>query len=275
MSTETFIPGGPETLAAATNPSGRDPAAVGLRRILSRRAAESIGATLHPHDLEQLLGNNKTTAAAACNELQLVKLERIVEEIREDAAGKQGLARQAVARAYEGGYQAGCAKGAAEARAEEEKECAKKIDSLQEQLNSFLMALEREKRAFFSSAENLLLALSFRMAKKILDAEPTLNDGAVLPVLKKALATVADRETLIVRVSPEDHTMVTGCLDFRATPGQRQAGITVEPDDRIKKGGCIIESTGGIIDATPGVQMSELEAIVQQAWDASIREVTK
>ncbi len=274
MSTETFIPGGPETLAGARLPSGRDPAAVGLRRILSRRAAESIGTTLHPHALEQLTANEKLITAAACKELELVRLERLVEELREESAGKQGLARQAVAQAYEGGYQAGCAKGAAEARAAVERECTDKIEGLQEQLTTFLTAFENEKRSFFSSFENLVLALSFRMAKKILNAEPTMNEGAVLPVLKKVLAAVTDRENLVVRISPEDHAVVAGSPDFRALPGERPAGITIEPDARVKRGGCIIESTGGIIDATPEVQMSELEVIVQQAWDASVRETT-
>jgi flagellar assembly protein FliH len=90
--------------------------------------------------------------------------------------------------------------------------------------------------------------------------------------LKKALGNITERENLVVRVAPADYAAVAEKAEFWAPLGERLKGITIEPDERIGKGGCIIESPGGIIDATPEVQMSELEAIVEKAWESSFND---
>jgi flagellar assembly protein FliH len=271
---ETLTPGVPEPAASGKRPSDKDPAAVGLRRILSRAAAESIGTALHLHAFESFSGGDERKIATARNEMQLIRLERLVEELREEMIGKAALARQAVARAFEGGYHAGRETGAAEANAAGEKNYAGKIASLQDRVSAVLNAVEAGKRSFLSSAEDLLLELSFRMAKKIIGAEPALNKGAVLPVLKRALANIAERENLVVRVAAEDYAAVSEQTDFWTPVGERLTGITVEPDERIGTGGCIIESANGIIDARPEVQMGELTDIVEKAWQASFQEAT-
>jgi len=49
--------------------------------------------------------------------------------------------------------------------------------------------------------------------------------------------------------------------------GERLSDITIEADTTITKGGCIIDSNAGVVDATLGVQFSEMNELIEKIWN--------
>ena len=128
--------------------------------------------------------------------------------------------------------------------------------------------MERSKKSIFANADTLLLAFCCEFAKKIIHNEVSVNPDIILPVLQKALSYIADRERLIIRVAKDDVETVSGRKDFWKPVGERLESIVIEPDERIEKGGCIVESNSGVADARLGVRFDELKDIVFKAWES-------
>jgi flagellar biosynthesis/type III secretory pathway protein FliH len=82
------------------------------------------------------------------------------------------------------------------------------------------------------------------------------------------MSYIADRERIIVRVSKDDLENVSRRKDFWMPVGERLESIIIEPDERIEKGGCIIESNSGVVDARLGVQFEELHDTVEKVWES-------
>ena len=241
-----------------------DPAVVGLRTILRRNSLNERYGSLKPHHLESF--------DAVALPVQPVKdsigLEIRIHELASELEAKVARAREAVARAWSEGFRAGREKGAAEAACEAEEQYRRQIETIQEQMAAFVNAIETGKRELFAGYEDLMLELCCRMVKKILGTEPAHRETVILPVLRKALAGVAERDRLVIRVSPADFETVSGNREFWAPVAERVKEIAIEPDERIERGGCIIESDNGIVDAQPSVQLDELSAIVERAWES-------
>lgn len=169
--------------------------------------------------------------------------------------------------AFSKGYQEGLQIGIEQGRASAAKECEKKIDEVQKRVASYLSTLEESKRSVFINAEHILTKFSCEIAKKIISSELTTRDDIILHVVKKALSYIGDREKLVLRVAAGDLETVSGRKDFWAPVSEQLKDIAIEPDGRIEKGGCIIESNSGVVDARLGVQFLELTNLVEKIWE--------
>ena len=101
---------------------------------------------------------------------------------------------------------------------------------------------------------------------KIITCEVSDRTDIVLAVLKRALDFIGHSEKMVVRVASEDLEQVSDRKDFWIPVGERLEYITIEADERIEKGGCIIESNSGVVDARLGVQFNELADLIEKTW---------
>ena len=244
----------------------KDPETVGLRRILRRQDQKAGQFPLHSPLLEEFgtPGGRKTLSE---DEEEVLKLEKRVRDLERSLKQQNDNARAAVQNAFVKGHQDGLQSGIEQGKAEVAKEFEKKIDEVQKRVASFLGAIEESKRNVFVNAEHVLTRLSCEVAKKIISTELTGRDDIILHVIKKALTYIGDREKLILRVATDDLEIVSGRKDFWAPVSERLKDIAIEPDEQIEKGGCIIESNSGVVDARLGVQFIELTDIIEKVWE--------
>jgi flagellar biosynthesis/type III secretory pathway protein FliH len=245
----------------------KDPATVGLRKIVSRKVAEAADFPMRVLQAEEFTVAGRQKKLLTEDESRLIELEREVARLKQEITQRTGIARQAVQKAYTQGFEHGSVKGRAAASAEESAIYQKKIAVVQERVSGYLNALDHEKRSLYGAADKTMLALCGQIVKKILGSEMVRQD-AVLSVLKKALTYIAERDKLVIRVAPLDIEAVSGNKDFWVPVTDRLKEITIEPDERIERGGCIIESVSGIVDARLGVQMQAMTELVEKAWNA-------
>jgi flagellar assembly protein FliH len=247
----------------------KDPATVGLRRIIRRKTVEAEDFPMRAPAIEDFSTPGKAKKLLTEDERRIIELERQVKGLREELAKQNLNARQVVDKTYRKGFDEGRGTGVAQGRAEAGAEYQKKIEAVQNQTASYLQNIEDAKRAIFANADRIILSLCNRMAKKILSVEVAERSDVVLKVLRTALTYVAEREKITIRVAPGDLEAVSGNKDFWAPITERLKAITIEPDERIEKGGCIIESTSGIVDARLDIQMNELSELIEKTWEST------
>ncbi len=155
--------------------------------------------------------------------------------------------------AFETGYQEGLAK----AQSYYEKE-------LQMSMRVFGKALDdlaTTRKSVVERAENDLVQLLILIVNKVLRREIAKDNELILRVLNETLLMIAETETLSLEVSPQDFEIVEANKKTIASfcPGVRE--IRVIASEVVEKGGLIIQSSLGNIDARIATQM---EAILEE-----------
>lgn len=264
---ESGIP--PENVSSLINEvlKSKDPATVGLKRILRRKEEKGKDFPLRDVTLQEFSVPGQENKTFNDDERHVLELEKKVAELQIAIKQQKQKASQAIQAAYTKGKSEGNAEGRQEGVAETTEKYEKKIDTLREEITSFLEDLETSKRKVFQNSEHILLRLCGEIVKKIIGREIADNDEIVLFTVKKAMNHVGQKENMVVRVAPDDFELVSERKDFWAPVGERLSDITIEPDATIGKGGCIIDSNAGVVDATLGVQFSEISELIEKIWE--------
>jgi flagellar assembly protein FliH len=247
--------------------NSRDPATVGLRRILKRKKEKNEASSLRPASFEEFCGKGKSEPYSQ-EERIIIELEKQINDLRIALERESKELPAKLQNAREQGLKEGLLKGEAAGREEATKKYNAQLDELQKKFLDFCAAVENSKKSVFTNAYNLLLAFCCEFAKKIIQTEVSVNPEIILPVLQKALSYIADRERLVIRVAKDDVETVSGRKDFWIPVGEHLESIVIEADERIEKGGCIVESNSGVADARLGVRFDELKEVVCKAWES-------
>jgi flagellar biosynthesis/type III secretory pathway protein FliH len=245
----------------------KDPATVGLKRILRKKEEERNDYPLRTITLEEFTVTGNNPKKLNENERHVLELEKKVADLQIELKKQRQTAIAAVQAAYTKGKQEGIALGRDEGTSSTTDCYEKKIDVLQQRMGDIIEHLESSKQKVFSNAEHLVLQLCCAMVKKVIDHEVSIHRDIVLAVLKRALTYIGHREKMVVRVAPDDLETISERKDFWFPVADRLADITIEADARIERGGCIIESNSGLVDARLGVQFDELAGLIEKTWN--------
>jgi flagellar assembly protein FliH len=108
-------------------------------------------------------------------------------------------------------------------------------------------------------AEEDVITLAFHFARKVIQQEALNNREVLSTTLQRALDCLIDRDNIVVRVNPTD---LQQALELQADLLNLRSGIkalTIQADATIGRGGCVVESTFGEIDARLEAQIEEVE----------------
>jgi flagellar biosynthesis/type III secretory pathway protein FliH len=109
--------------------------------------------------------------------------------------------------------------------------------------------------AAVAAAEPEIIRLAVQIAEKILARQLTLTPDAVADVVRSALQKVRARKSIVVRVHPEDVALVTGL----------PATVKVRADEGVARGGCVVETELGTLDARLASQLAAIERALVDA----------
>jgi flagellar assembly protein FliH len=116
------------------------------------------------------------------------------------------------------------------------------------------------KKNTLDGMEEEIVQLSLAVAEKVIHLEATTNREVIRGVLKEAIKSIGDRENMKIRLHPQDfHFMMEIKNDFlQSFDGIRN--VTFEEDESIQRGGAIIETVCGEVDARLDQQYNEIKA---------------
>ena len=160
-------------------------------------------------------------------------------------------ARAKVSEIEKEAYEAGFAQGqqAGESMAE----------SLLKQYSVSLEELNKLRKEVFSSSERQVIRLALEIAKKIIKREVVIDEELILTLVKVALDRVADQALITIRVNPKDYHAIERHHTSRPDAGALNETMKLIEDPLIGRGGCVIETDSGTIDARIEEQLREIE----------------
>lgn len=188
-------------------------------------------------------------------ELRKMVLEEAQKEARrivEEAEKKAEAIRQAA-------YEAGWREGEKAAQETLRRSWEEKLAVFERMIREFTKTREHNWQALQEPLVDLVFALAEKVIQREAERAPFVGE-----TIERALLRLARRERVIVRVNPEECTLVRDMKDdlFRRIDGLEF--LEVKEDPRVARGGCIVETQFGNVDARVETQMAILrEEIVR------------
>ena len=118
-----------------------------------------------------------------------------------------------------------------------------------------------ERRKLIADAEPELVSLALGIAERVLHQQVALDRGVVVEMAKTAIARLIERDTVTVRVNPADLERIRDHRDDLIAIGDIR-NLRVVEDQRVGRGGVVVETEAGTIDARIGTQLDEARKIL-------------
>ena len=158
---------------------------------------------------------------------------------------------------------AGYSTGLSKARAEIAEELGAKFDARCEALNQSIAALIdaiiEERGKMWSSIENEVAALALEIARKIVKIEVTSNPQVVKTIAQDGLRRVTDRGAVRIVVNPDDLQNIRASRQDLLQAIDGIENLIIDADRRVGRGGCMIETSAGSIDAKLDTQFDQVD----------------
>lgn len=149
------------------------------------------------------------------------------------------------------GFQTGLEQG----KLQIEEELRQKRQDMQELVES---AYE-EKVQIVQESEPFLLALSVKIAEKVIRDELKQHEEQLLNVVKQALRHIEEAEDIVMQVSSEDYPVILPFLEELKTYVRADSELKMIPVASIEQGGCMLHTASGSYDVTIDSQLEEIK----------------
>jgi len=188
------------------------------------------------------------------------QLQPVAPQLRADV-GQTGLSLAEVEALHADARAAGEAEGRAEGLLAAHAE----IDAALAAFSRAITGVEELRDELAATFEREAIELAFSVAEQILagalDAEPE----RVLDVARGALRRIVDRHRVTVLVNPADLELVSDRMDAVRTELGGIDQCDVQADRRVGRGGVVVETTAGEIDAGLDTQLARAREVVADA----------
>jgi len=194
----------------------------------------------------------------------------IIQQAKRRAEQIQAEAHRAASEeGYKEGFQNGVEAGKKQALQQAKAEFAAQQGSLLAALQEALGQFEARRRAILAELERDAVALAGAIAWRVAKVAVEVDPGALRENLRQALQLVAARSDVEIRLHPDDLESAKRFAEGLLS-AQEYASITFVADGTVDRGGALLRTTGGLIDA--GVQtqwarvMDEILADWKEHW---------
>ncbi len=126
-------------------------------------------------------------------------------------------------------------------------------------LHDLTTQLARDRERLLDELRPHVVRLAISIARRIVAAEIRQDRRVVERTVKAALDEVACEGELQVRVHPDDRPLVEQALATDDTVLGRFSHLRVIADRGVERGGCVVESDHGILDANIPTQFGRIQ----------------
>jgi flagellar assembly protein FliH len=179
-------------------------------------------------------------------------LELDMSRIREDSI-PISVAKEEIQNAYERGSEDGQMQAMSTYRTEIEKyqEWLRRIDSV-------TIDLKKEHIQAIKNFENNMIDLSTMMAEAILDEKINEDKSVVIKQVRKAISSVYNEKVFKIHVNPEMVKLLEEVKSTLLIDEIEANKIEIYPNPTVPIGGCLLETSGGMLDARVKNQLRKI-----------------
>jgi flagellar assembly protein FliH len=171
----------------------------------------------------------------------ILEAEKKVSEIEHDA--------------YMKGHEAGREEGYKEGQAE--------VMRLIDRLSTVVSTAVDIRDDLIKSSEKLMTEMILMISKKVIKDEIVERREIVINNIREAIRRVKDRDRIDIKVNFADLDMTTAHKDELIKMMESLKKVNIYEDSRIERGGCIIETDVGTIDARISTQLDAIEEAIR------------
>jgi flagellar assembly protein FliH len=172
--------------------------------------------------------------------------DRVLEQARRQAEEMVSRAQvrtdEIEAKAYQGGFEQGEEAGR---RLNEQK-----IESVMRRLEGILDQVTAQCDRLVDEREEELVKLAYLISLQLIHREIQQDPAVVLDVVRAGITRLKRAQRLTIFVSPHDFSFIENHLDVIQGWTETGTRITVEAQETVGRGGCLIHSNAGEVDAT-------------------------
>ena len=212
---------------------------------------------------------SKTDQAAIIKTEAEAKAQEIIKEAeakaREIIAQGEAEKQKTAGNAYKEGYDKGAEDGYKEGQLE--------VNRLVERLHVILEKTLEKRQEILDETEQQIVELVLLIARKVVKVISETQRNVVMQNILQSLCRVKGRGDVTIRVNLADVQLTSEHAKEFMDSVESIKNITVAEDSSVEKGGCIIETDFGAIDARISSQLNELEQKILEI--SPIKTVTK
>ncbi len=152
------------------------------------------------------------------------------------------LEREAVANGYAAGERAGLEAG------------TKRAEAMLRRLAQTLDELKSLRGTMVRQTEQQMVQLALAIARKVLRREATIDQDLLIAMARVALERVGESGAATIRLNPEDYSQTVQ----RHSDHWAGSRVKVVADPGVSRGGCLVESEFGFVDASVDAQFDQV-----------------
>ena len=225
------------------------------QQLLAQAQAESERIIKQAEDTAFAEVKRQTDQAAIIKADAESEATQIIEKAKAEAAQIVAEANaqhdKLVSEARSEGFEQGSSEGYEKGKAE--------VERLIERMHKVLEAVMQRREEILQDTESQIVELVILMARKVIKILSENQKNVIMANTVAALRKVKTRGDVTLRVNIEDVKLTTAHADEFIQHVENVQGITVQEDSAVEKGGCIVETDFGAIDARISSQLTELE----------------
>lgn len=126
----------------------------------------------------------------------------------------------------------------------------------------YAVALNNIKEKFYAGAEPEMIKLVMTISEKVIGKIVHEHSAAIKSIIRQAIESSLG-EKITVRLNPEDYKTVMADEMELKDIFDRTKRIAFKEDESIKKGGCVVETEVGTIDARLDTQLKAIKKALQ------------
>lgn len=200
-------------------------------------------------DQAQIIKNDAEQTASKIIEDAKLEAERIIQEANVE---KENIK----ATAHQDGYKEGHEQGFMEGQNE--------VNRLVERVHKIVESVMVRREEILCETEQQIVELVLLMTRKVVKIISENQKTVVLSNVLAALKKIRTRGNITLRVNTEDLKLTTAHVDEFIKRIENVNGISVIEDSSVDRGGCIVETDFGAIDARISSQLAELESKIME-----------
>ncbi len=165
------------------------------------------------------------------------------------------------------GYEAGFKEGFEAGKAQAIADFAEQLKSTGKVWESMLEEFSQQREHFLTQSRHAVIELAVAIAQRVVHRTVELDPTVVEDQLREMLSLVAAPATLIVRVHPDDESLVRDAVPAIKSSLPGGLHIRLVSDSTVSRGSCLARTlSGASIDASLETQLDRVVADVLPDW---------
>jgi flagellar assembly protein FliH len=141
-----------------------------------------------------------------------------------------------------------------------------KVAKVIEKIEAYFIELSKTKDMMAKTFEKDFLDIVFAISKKVIQTQVTLETEAVKTAVLEAIGAATEKSRLVVKINPEDDKFIKEIQMDAMERFKQIKKMDVVSDPGVKKGGCLIETPYGDVDATIDTKLHKIKTAIETAY---------